>query len=209
MLIDCNNIIKKIGDFRLNIGKVIFKEGNLYLLEGENGSGKSTFLNILTNLFIQDEGVIYYDGKIIKGNEKYIKNRIGFLPNIISLPGSYDKKLAAAIFNSQYSNFSSEKFEYYLNKFENLNNKKISEMSDGMKKKFMLSLLLAYSPEVLICDEPFNDIDKNMKDMLINEFKNIIDNGGTVIISSHSTENLEKLKPLVLSINKGELMYRK
>lgn len=205
MIIECRKIKKKIGNFELNLENIIFEEGRMYVIEGENGSGKTTLINLLCNLLIQDEGVILYNGKKMNGNEKIIKNNIGFLPNVICLPNIYDKDIAKKIFGKQFSNFSEQKFFKYLRIFKNDDGKKISEMSDGMKKKFMLSIILAYSPEVLICDEPFNDIDMESQGILIKEFRNIIENNGTVIISTHITNILNSSDYEIIKLNNGKL----
>lgn len=206
MFIEVIDLKKSIGEFKLSIENLEFREGKLHIIEGNNGSGKTTLLNIICNLLIQDDGKIIYDKKEMKGNEFYIKNRIGFLPNIISLPDAYNKDITSDIFKSQFINFSKKKFEECLTNLNINTNKSVGDMSDGMKKKFMLATVLSYYPEVLICDEPFNDIDRDAHNVLLVEFNKILQRNGTVIISTHIKDLLNEFNPVIIRMKEGQLV---
>lgn len=206
MFIEVIDLKKSIGEFKLSIENLEFREGKLYIIEGNNGSGKTTLLNIICNLLIQDDGKIIYDNKEMKGNEFYIKNKIGFLPNIVSLPDAYNKEITSDIFKSQFINFSKKKFEECLTSLNINTNKSVGDMSDGMKKKFMLATVLSYYPEVLICDEPFNDIDRDAHNVLLVEFNRILQRNGTVIISTHIKDLLNEFNPVIIKMKEGQLV---
>ena len=114
--------------------------------------------------------------------------------------------MTSDIFNSQFINFSKNKFEECLTNL-NINTKKsVGNMSDGMKKKFMLAIVLSYYPEVLICDEPFNDIDRDAHNALLTEFNRVLQRNGTVIISTHIKDLLNEFNPVILRMKEGHLV---
>ena len=78
-------------------------------------------------------------------------------------------------------------------------------MSGGTKKKMMMVALFAYSPEVLILDESLNDIDFDAKELLANEFLNILNKKETVILSTHIKDILKNIDCNTIKIKDGKL----
>jgi ABC-type multidrug transport system ATPase subunit len=72
---------------------------------------------------------------------------------------------------------------------ENILNSRIDELSDGFKKRVSLCLGFIIKPKILLIDEPYNFIDKNIKKVFDKEIKKLLENGSTFIFSDNNMEN--------------------
>ena len=188
--------------------KILFKNFNILIkknsfigIKGASGSGKSTFLNMISGLIKPQEGEILVDGINIFENIKEWRNKLGYVSQSVFLIddsikkniafGLEDKdidytKLNIAIQNSGLSN--------YINSLESKENTIVGErgirISGGQKQRIGLARALYFSPEVLILDEATNSLDKETEDNILKELLKIKDKI-TLIIVSHENEPLK------------------
>lgn len=186
-----DNVIFK--NFNYSIDK-----GDILIIKGRSGVGKTTLLRIISGLIKTKEGKIILDNKDIT-NEKIEKRKISYLFQNYSL----------------FPHMSVEKNILYANKKANVNellelvnlngyNKKYPhELSGGEYQRISLIRTLAIYPKLILLDEPFSNIDKQLRVKLTQDIKKIVkDFNLTLIIVSHDTEELEKIATKTLEIYK-------
>lgn len=172
--------------------------GEIYGLLGPNGAGKTTTLRCVATLLKPTEGSVNVCGFDTVKNSEEVRKSIGFLTNEIKLDPHFSPKYLFMFFGRLHGinettleNRRKELFEYFgITEFED---KKIEELSTGMKQKASIAVSLVHDPKVVIFDEPTNGLDiitaRNVTDLLL-KLKN---EGKLVIISTHIMSEAEKL----------------
>lgn len=172
--------------------------GEIYGLLGPNGAGKTTTLRCIATLLKPTEGTASVCGFDSVLQSEQVRRSIAFLTNEIKL----DPKFSADyLFDFMGHLHNMEEKEIVMRKAElfdyfgitEFSNKKIEDLSTGMKQKAAIAVSLVHNPEVIIFDEPTNGLDiitaKSVTDYLI-KMKEI---GKTVVISTHIMADVEKL----------------
>ena len=188
------------------------KPGEIYGLLGPNGAGKTTTLRCIATLLKPTGGEISVCGFDAVNDSEKVRKCISFLTNEIKLDPQFSPKYMFSFFarlHGQDENTINERreklFEYFgIKDFED---KKIEELSTGMKQKASIAVSLAHDPDVIIFDEPTNGLDivtaRNVTDYL----KILKKEGKTVIISTHIMSEAEKLCDRVgIIINGSKVM---
>lgn len=211
-LISTNQICKKYGD-KLVIDHVNMHipESSIYGFVGENGSGKTTIMRLLTGLAEPTSGSYQMFG--IPNNDKRIyevRSRVAAIVEATSLVPTMTAKenmkfqeLYLGITNSE------EKRDELLKRvhLEDVGNKKVRNYSLGMRQRLGIALALMNNPKLLLLDEPMNGLDPEgiaeLRDLLIELNQK---EGITVLISSHILSELEKIASYYGFISKGRLV---
>ena len=175
---------------------------------GRNGAGKTTTLKSIMNLIHFDSGEIYAFGEDMTLNELENKQRIGFA---LSELNYYPNKTIRQLMNVTkrfYKNFDEEKFAEACRLF-NLNiDKKLEELSSGMKVKYSVAIALSHHAELLILDEPTSGLDPVSRDEILDIFRSIVKNGDRAILfSTHITSDLDKCASNITYIHDGEILF--
>ncbi len=182
-------------------------------LVGPNGAGKSTMVNLVAGLIRKNSGrITILDEDIEKGNYQY-RSRVGFvLENpffLEKLSGEEYLRFAGRMYNLD-SNTVQSRLEELLEFFDIRDNggKLIQDYSAGMKKKISLAAALIHDPEILILDEPFESVDALSARQIKDNLKLITERGGTILLTSHVLDIVEKLCDRVAIINQGKLIFQ-
>jgi sodium transport system ATP-binding protein len=174
------------------------KPGEIYGLLGPNGAGKTTALRCIATLLKPTNGSITVSGfDTVKESEK-VRKSISFLTNEIKLDPQFSPKYMFNFFgrlHGQDEKTISERreklFDYFgIKEFED---KKIEELSTGMKQKASIAVSLVHDPEVVIFDEPTNGLDIVTARNVTDYMRLLKEEGKTVIISTHIMSEAEKL----------------
>lgn len=184
-----------------------FEENQIYLIQGENGTGKSVLLKIITGITQPDEG------EIIIENQKLYKD-IDFIPNagvsinsddFISYLDGYDNLKLLLDINKSTPLTEIDKYaEYFDLQVHNLPYKKYSQ---GMKQKLRLIQAFIENPKYLILDEPTNALDKKSIIQLYDLCQNFMkEKGKTIIFISHTNDKLVDIATKVLRIEDCNLI---
>lgn len=195
MKITFKNVTKKFKDITvLKDVNVTFNSGKIYVLVGQNGSGKSVFLKMLCGFYqptsgeILQDGVNYIKEKKFPVDTRCLIEKPQFLPE---LSGYNNLKLLASIQNSIGDEKIIETLKL-VNLFEE-KDKKYSHYSLGMKQKLGIAQVLMEDPKVIVLDEPFNGIEKkttaNLRKILREQAK--LDK--IVIIATHIDDDIDSL----------------
>ena len=178
---------------------------NIYGLLGKNGMGKSTLLYLISGLLRRNGGTISINGL------DTINNRAEMLSEIFLVPEEFDllpMSLEAYVKMNKpfYPNFSREVLESCLRDFELTPDINLKELSMGQKKKGYMSFALAANTKLLWRDGPTNGLDIPSKSQFRRVIANNMDEGRTMIISTHQVHDVESLLDHILILDHSELL---
>jgi len=143
---------------------------------------------------------------------------IGFIVVIISAAlgvvlGGVDfypnKKLRSItnVTRTFYDRWDENKYRHYLSLFALEETKKVSQLSSGMRVKYMLALALSHDARLLILDEPTSGLDPVSRDELMELFRGVVQSGErSILFSTHITSDLEKCASHITMIKDGEIL---
>lgn len=196
------NKTKLLDNISINVG-----EGEICGLIGRNGSGKTVLMKCICGFMTPQEGTITVHDKVI-GKD------VDFIPNagiIIETPG----------FDSHHSGFKNLKnLAMINNKIDSkaikeviekvgLNpddKKKVGKYSLGMRQRLGLAQAIMENPDILILDEPMNGLDKHGVSEMRQYLLNLKKEGKTIILSSHSAEDIEVLCDKTYELDHGKII---
>lgn len=174
------------------------EEGRIYGLLGPNGAGKTTTLRCVATLLKPTAGDIRVCGFDTVKEDIAVRDSIAFLTNEIKLDPNFSADYMFKFFGRLHG-MSEEQIEarqeelfsvFGINAFKN---KKISELSTGMKQKAAIAVTLVHDPKVVIFDEPTSGLDVITARSVTDYLKKLRDDGKTVIVSTHIMSEAEKL----------------
>lgn len=193
-----NKTILEVASFEIEKGKA-------YALVGCNGSGKTTLMKILSGIILDFEGELYfYDKKVDKTSfDELFKNgfykKVGYMfqeteLQLFNLTVFDEIAFGPRQFMSDESEIQKRVLEVakFL-RIDNLLESDILTLSGGEKKRVALASILANNPEVLILDEPTNDLDPKSIRFFAKILKQLKDVGKTLIVSTHHFDLLFRL----------------
>ena len=207
-LLKIENLNKKYPSFSLKNVSFSVKPGQIMGFIGRNGAGKTTTLKSIMNIVHYDSGSVYAFEKDMKEYELEAKQRIGFALSELNYYPNRTIRQLMNVTKRFYKNFSEEKFEEACRLF-NLNmDKKLEELSSGMKVKYSVAIALSHQAELLILDEPTSGLDPVSRDEILDIFRNIVKNKERAILfSTHITSDLDKCASDITYIHDGEIIY--
>ena len=187
---------------------IVIPKGNIHGIIGENGAGKTTLIKALVGIHTVDDGEVLFDGQHIYENNK-IKQRIGYVADQNQYFRGYKLKNLVEFYKDTYEKFEVEKFNNY-NKVMGLDlNKKVKQLSKGMKMRLSIMLTLSLNPDLLILDEPTSGLDVMAKQSVLEwVVEDVEQREMTVLIASHHLAELEKLCDAITIIEKGKITHQ-
>ena len=209
--ISVKNLTKQYEGFKLNNISFQIPKGSIVGFVGENGAGKSTTIKAILGLMPVESGEIeLLKHKVKPGDrETAYKEQIGVVFDECNLPNDLRIKNIRKMMGKIYGTWNDTKFENYLKKFDLSKDKKIKELSKGMKMKLSIAIALSHDSKLLILDEATSGLDPVIRDEILDIFRDFIeDEEHTIFISSHITSDIEKIADYVIMIHKGELLLQ-
>ena len=207
-MLKIENLNKNYPSFSLKNVSFAVKPGEIMGFIGRNGAGKTTTLKSIMNIIHYDSGQISAFDKDMAQYELENKQRIGFA---LSELNYYPNKTIRQLMNVTkrfYKNFDENKFNEVCKIF-NLNmDKKLEELSSGMKVKYSVAIALSHKAELLILDEPTSGLDPVSRDEILDIFREIVKNKERAILfSTHITSDLDKCASNITYIHDGSIIY--
>ncbi|APC39400.1 ABC transporter ATP-binding protein [Clostridium estertheticum] len=208
-MIDIKNMSKKIDDkYILKNVDLHVNKGSIFGIIGENGAGKTTLIKCLTGIYRVNEGSILIDGEEVFDNNK-IKQRIGYVSDENQYFSSFKVKELLEFYKKAYNDFSKERFDELNVKFKIPLNRRIRELSKGMKMRTAILLNLSIKPDILILDEPTSGLDpvikKELMSIIVDE---VASRDVTVFISSHHLDHIERICDNIAIIKDGAIKLK-
>ncbi len=178
---------------------------------GPNGAGKSTTIKMLTGLLRPTSGQIRIMGMDLAQNSVAVKARIGVVPEGLAL---FERLTGAQLLNfvgrmygldrEVAAERTAELLEFM--DLKDSANKLVADYSHGMKKKTALAAAVIHGPAVLFLDEPFEGVDAIAATTLKRLLQRFISHGGTVFLTSHVLEVVERLCTHIGIIRQGRMV---
>lgn len=192
-----------LEDVTINIGQGVFG------LLGHNGAGKTTLMKLMTTILVPTSGTINILGENISKNGRFIRKNIGYLPQEISI----------------YPNLNVSEFISYMAALKGVNDgqevkkaleavdmleyaeKKISQLSGGMKRRVGIAQAIVGTPKILIVDEPTAGLDPEERVRFKAVLSRYARGGRTVVFSTHIVDDVYQLCDNIAVIRGGKLFY--
>lgn len=174
------------------------EENTVHALVGPNGSGKTSLLRILTDLYNEDDGQVKIKGShaMLLENDYLYEDKTG-LENI---------KLYGLYFG-----YGLDSYQKYADLLEITNDlgRNVSTYSKGMKRKLSLLIIVMMNREIIFLDEVTSGVDPISRVEIRKLIKLLKDEGRTIVITSHDLSEIEKIADKVSMIKSGELLFTK
>ena len=209
-ILELKHVEKHYPSFSLKDVSFSLHEGEIMGFIGRNGSGKTTTIKAISGLIDINKGDILFQGKPVSENEKQMKNDIGLLFGGVDFYPNAKVKDLTKVSSRFYHSWDQSLYEKWLKFFEISEEKKIKELSNGMKVKYGLSLALSHQAKLLLLDEPTSGLDPVSRDELLDCFRDIAKKKNIAILfSTHVISDLEKCADSITYIRKGEILSSK
>jgi ABC-2 type transport system ATP-binding protein len=185
--------------------------GSFYGIVGPNGAGKTTTLSMVTGLLRPDAGKVLVHGVDVWSDPVAAKRNMGVLPDRLRL---FDRLTGAQLlfYSGTLRGLSAETARARTADlassfgFEDALNRLVTDYSAGMSKKIALAAAMIHSPRVLILDEPFESVDPVSAANVTQILRSYVDAGGTVVVSSHSMDLIQRICDHVAVVVNGAIL---
>lgn len=205
------NLMKSYGEF-IAVDDINFSldSGECLGILGINGAGKSSTLKMIYSATSITSGEILIDGKSITLNRALSKSKLGIVTqdDMLDTTLTVLENLIAHGICYNISKKEVEKRSIQLLSFvnlENCHNKKISELSGGMRRRVSLARALLNNPEIIILDEPTVGLDIQSRNLLWEKLIELKQIGVSIIITSHYMNEIEYLSDRIIIIHEGKV----
>jgi ABC-2 type transport system ATP-binding protein len=184
--------------------------GELFGLLGPNGAGKTTTMRMIAGILRPTSGSISVAGVDLLARPLAAKARLGFIPD---RPFVYDKltggeflRFAAALYGQQGA-VVERRIDELLELFELTpwKGELTENYSHGMRQKLIICGAFVHRPELIVVDEPMVGLDPKSARLLKDLFRQFVDRGGTVLMSTHTLEIAEVMCDRVAIVYRGKV----
>src|SRR4030065_2139143 len=199
----------------LDIEERTIAEGRLYTLTGANGAGKSTLLSILAFLDPPTSGEIFYAGKRVDRDHGSVEEQRRKVTLLHQAPYLFGGTVYANVaFGLKARGIQGEEQQRIVEEVLNIvglqgyRERKARELSGGEAQRVAMARALAFSPEVLLLDEPLANIDRETTVLLETVIASLPAQGTTVIMTTHNPAHPDRLNGESIFLERGKLRHR-
>jgi len=182
--------------------------GEVFGLLGPNGAGKTSLISIVVTLEKATSGRLLVFGQDVVNEPADVKAKVGWVPQEVINHGYFTTaeilKFHAGYYGAVNPSDKIEELLHALDLFEH-RNKKVRQLSGGMKRRLMIAKALVHNPQLLLLDEPTAGVDVELRAKLWQFVKDQKKKGITILLTTHYLEEAERLCDRVAIIHKGEL----
>lgn len=212
VVLSLSGLVKRFGDNVAVDGVSLdVRRGSFYGIVGPNGAGKTTTLSMVTGLLRPDAGRILVHGVDAWADPVKAKRTIGVLPDKLRL---FDRLTGAQLLyysgtlrglkNDVVRSRSADLAKAL--GIEDALNRLVADYSAGMTKKIALAAAMIHSPRLLVLDEPFESVDPVSAANVIDILQRYVSAGGTVVLSSHGMDLIQRVCDSVAIIVRGRVL---
>ena len=205
-ILEVEGLCKTYPAFRLRDVSFAVEPGAIMGFIGRNGAGKSTTIKAMLNLVHPDGGRVTMFGRDFYADEPACKQQLGVVLGGVDFYPNKKLRSITNVTRTFYDRWDENKYRHYLSLFALEETKKVSQLSSGMRVKYMLALALSHDARLLILDEPTSGLDPVSRDELTELLRRIAADGTrSVLFSTHITSDLEKCASHITFIQEGRL----
>jgi ABC-2 type transport system ATP-binding protein len=210
-VIELEKLTKNYGDFPALAGvDLTVPRGELFGLLGPNGAGKTTALRIITGVIQPTSGRVILNEIDVQAQPERAKAGLGYIPDrpfiYEKLTGGEFLRFVAGLYGQDGREIDSRIDElldvWGLSMWRD---ELIETYSHGMRQKLIISSALIHRPDVIVVDEPMVGLDPKAARLLKDLFRSFVDNGGTILMSTHTLEVAEALCDRIAIIQGGRI----
>ncbi len=205
-ILECRNLEKSYDGGRTKALKGIslsLGRGRIIGLLGPNGSGKTTFIKLLSGLLTPDGGELYIGGYPV-GVET--KRRISYLPEVTYLAKSMKVHQIISYFGDFYRDFDAGRAYEMLNRLNINPGDSLKTMSKGTKEKVQLIMVMSRNADLYVLDEPIGGVDPAARDYILDTIVSNYNPESTILLSTHLIADVEQILDDVIFIREGSIL---
>jgi len=211
-MIHLHGLTKRYGKFvAVDAIDLHVPRGELFGFLGPNGAGKTTTLRIIAGIMRPSAGRVTLGGDDVVANPMAAKQRLGFIPDrpfvYEKLTGAEFLRFVAGLYG-QAGDIVERRLDELLDLWEltRWKDELIESYSHGMRQKIIISSALIHRPEVIVVDEPMVGLDPKAARTLKRLFREFVDRGGTVLMSTHTLEVAQAMCDRIAIIQRGTII---
>lgn len=193
---------------------ISFEKGKFYTILGKSGSGKTTFLSLISALDQPTDGEVFFEGKNIKtiGYEEYRRNKISLIfqsYNLIPYLTALENVLVSMAISDNKLPDQHDQIAYRLLDYIGITSTKadrfVNQLSGGEQQRVAIARALATNVDIILADEPTGNLDEDMEQEIVDIFKDLATlHNKCIIVVTHSTE-IAKQSDQIFYLKNGEL----
>ena len=184
------------------------KPGEIFGLLGPNGAGKTSIISCIVTLEEPTAGKVEVFGHDVRTEPKITKSLLGFVPQELIHHGYFDVKEILEFHSGYFGRRKNgELIDYLLQKlglYEH-RNKKVKQLSGGMKRRLLIAKALVHEPKMLLLDEPTAGVDIELRKSLWDFVFDLKKQGMSILLTTHYIQEAEELCDRVAILQKGEI----
>lgn len=206
--IQVKNLTKTYKDFSLDSISLALPCGTVMGLVGENGAGKSTFINSILGIVEARYDQVSMLGYDLKTQEKLMKEDIAVIFSDSHYDLSFTPLFVGKMLSQVYKSWDQEKYMDYLKRFRLPEKKRLKKFSTGMRVKLEFAAALSHHPKLLILDEATSGLDPVVRDEILDILREFTEREDrAVLMSSHITSDLDKIADYIAYLHEGKLLF--
>ena len=210
-IIEIKNLTKKFTDGTQALSSVNLdiQDGEIIALLGPNGAGKTTLISAVCGITNISSGSVTVGGFDVKKDYRKTRSMIGLVPQEIALQ-PFEKvidvvRYSRNLFGCKNDDIYIEDILKRLLLWEK-KDKRIVELSGGMKRRVIIAKALSHEPKILFLDEPTAGVDVDLRIDMWELIKEIRRKGTTIILTTHYIEEAEEIADRISIISKGQIL---
>lgn len=212
--ISISKIYPGTADSGLKLTSLEIRPGEITAIIGASGSGKSTLLSLLYGLQSPDTGEVHFKGDRVWGPEEKLipghdaMKMVTQAEDDLNLFAKVRDNVSVLLPNTdvQAKKDKTERVLKQLNMLH-LGDKRVADLSGGEKQRVAIARALVTQPEILLLDEPFNQVDTSFRDGLQDDIRQIVkDTGLTVVMVSHDPAEVLSMADTLIVLKDGEII---
>ena len=207
-LLHTAGLTKVYGQYRaLDSLDLAVKPGEIVGILGPNGAGKTTALRLVLGFLKPTSGTAKVGGFDSWNQSVEVRKRVTYLPGELRLYETMTGRQLVTFLGKLRGDVVGAEVDALAKRLDIDPDRRLTEMSSGMKRKVALLAVLVPKVPLIILDEPTNTLDPTMRDEFLLQLKWARDSGKAILFSSHVLQEVEAVCDRVVILRKGQLVH--